>query len=172
VTFSFYDHKPVAAGQVINRLQFTWRGTPSRTAAASARAFGVILYITVFHWLMYTVLQISIILLDPNLSDDADIILDLEERKPLPRLLLFIVIIYKIFQWMYIGITAYVLWSLRTSVRTKYGIPGDSCSDGLWSLFCPCLVAGQLLRHTTDYEVYPSHLCSSTGLSKNAPIIV
>ena len=162
----------MAAGQVINRLQFTWRGTPSRTAAASARAFGVIMYITLFHWLMYTFTEISIMVLDPNYPYDTDNMFDPDELKPIPGILLFIIIAYKLLQWLYIGITAYILWSLRMSVRAKYGIPGDSSTDCVWSCFCPCLVAGQLLRHTTDYEVYPSQLCSATGLSKNAPIIV
>jgi Cys-rich protein (TIGR01571 family) len=161
----------VATGQVINRLQFTWQGTPARTAASSARAFGVILYITLFHWFMFAILELAIIILDPNSPyddyGDTEVV-----PKPITGLLLFIIVVYKILQWLYIGITAFVLWSLRTSVRAKYGIPGNSKEDCIWSCCCPCLVAGQLLRHTTDYEVYPSQLCSSTGLSKSAPMLV
>ena len=60
----------MAGGQVIRRLQFTWRGTPSPDAAASARAFDIIFYITVFHWFMFGFLYLAIWLLDPEAYDE------------------------------------------------------------------------------------------------------
>jgi len=68
--------------------------------------------------------------------------------------------------------TVWLLFQLRQSVREKYAIPGTVLEDGFWSFCCPCLVAGQMLRHTTDYNVYPSQLMTATGLPDTAPMIV
>ena len=179
----------MAGGQVIRRLQFTWRGTPSPNAAASARAFDIIFYITVFHWFMFGFLYLAIWLLDPEAYDEPtrDCLdaykqyeHDYEKLKELypecidepEGLLLAIIIMFQIFKWIYAVITIWLLYSLRRSVRTKYAIPGTPHEDCCWSFWCPCLVAGQLLRHTTDYDVYPSQLCTDTGLPANAPAIV
>lgn len=159
----------MAAGQVIRRLQFTWRGTPSRTAAASARAFAIIFYITVFHWALFGLLYVAILCFDPNDLSQPEPVTGWVE--PTGALLAFLVL-FDIFKYLYIGITVWLLYSLRVSVRAKYAIPGDPTDDCCCAFWCPCLVAGQLLRHTTDYEVYPSQLCTSTGLPKSAPLIV
>jgi len=59
----------VAGGQVIRRLQFTWRGKPAPNAAESAQAWGIIFYITVFHWFMFGFLYLATYLLDPEAFD-------------------------------------------------------------------------------------------------------
>jgi hypothetical protein len=56
----------VAGAQVIRRLNFTWRGTPATTIGASAQAFHIVLYVTVFHWIMFAVLYVASFILDPN----------------------------------------------------------------------------------------------------------
>ena len=177
----------VAAGQVIRRLQFTWRGTPSPSAAASARAWDIVFFVTIFHWFMLGFLYASIYVLDPSAFDEpTDECLALMEeldyemlRIEYPEcvfepkgLLQVIFILYTIFKWMFLGITVLLLYNVRKSVRAKYAIPGSPLEDGVCSFCCPCLVAAQLLRHTTDYDVYPSQLCTPTGLPNNVPTIV
>lgn len=159
----------VAAGQVIRRLQFTWRGTPSRTAAASARAFAIIFYITLFHWGLFAFAFVTIAVLDPN-----------DRSKPEPitgwiqptGMLKTIMVSYDIAKYVYYGLTVWLLYNLRVSLRNKYAIPGAAVDDCCCSCWCPCLVAGQMLRHTTDYDIYPSQLCTATGLPNSAPMIV
>ena len=177
----------MAGGQVIRRLQFTWRGTPSHSAAASARAWDIVFYITVFHWFMFGFLYLSIYVLDPSAfadpTDECMALIDELEydilRDEYPEcvfepegLLLVIFVLFDIFKYMYVGITVWLLYSVRRSVRAKYAIPGSPIEDGVCACVCPCLVAGQLLRHTTDYDVYPSQLCTPTGLPDSVPAIV
>jgi hypothetical protein len=159
----------VAAGQVIRRLQFTWRGTPSPTTAASARAFAIVLYITIFHWFTIAVLYVTSLALNPNDYSKPEPITGWE--KPTGTLLV-VMVLFDIFKYMYYGITVWLLYNLRVSVRAKYAIPGNEGDDCCCSFWCPCLVAGQLLRHTTDYDVYPSQLCTDTGLPARTPMIV
>jgi Cys-rich protein (TIGR01571 family) len=159
----------VAAGQVINRLQFTWTGTPAQTAAQSARAFSILLYITLFHWILFWVLFFIAPTLDPN-----------DYGKPMPPtgwippsgFYLKFLIFYDILKYVYFIIVCVLLVILRKSVRAKYGIQASEGEDVIASCCCPCLVAGQMLRHTTDYDLYPAQLCSATGLSSGAPSIV
>lgn len=177
----------MAGGQVIRRLQFTWRGTPSPSAAASARAWEIVFFITIFHWFMFGFLYLSVLVLDPSafdepteeclaLMEDLDPeILRLEHPECVfepSGLLLLIFILFDVFKWMYMGITVLLLFNVRRSVRAKYAIPGSPIEDGVCSCCCPALVAAQLLRHTTDYDVYPSQLCTPTGLPRTAPAIV
>jgi len=57
-------------------------------------------------------------------------------------------------------------------VRERYAIPGGEWEDCCCSLACPCLVSGQLLRHTMDYDVYPATCCTETGIPSHGPAIV
>jgi Cys-rich protein (TIGR01571 family) len=161
----------VAAGQVINRLQFTWSAIPARNAGESARAFAILLYITIAHWTLFVMLEISVFALYPKPPSDVYVPID-ELPKP-EGLLLAIIHIYTVLKWAYFIIIAVIVFSLRKSVRAKFGIPGSSFEDCCCAFWCNCLVVGQMLRHTTDYDVYPSQLCSSTGLSSRvSPMIV
>jgi hypothetical protein len=72
-------------------------------------------------------------------------------------------------------ITAIVLRNLRVYIRTKYAIPQNDPvmnNDCCCSCCCPCFVAGQMLRHTTDYNEYPATCCTETGIPPRAPSIV
>ena len=161
----------MAAGQVINRLQFTWTAVPARNAAESARAFAILLYITVAHWILFGLLEISVIALYPEPEPDVYVPID-EMPKP-EGLLRIIVNIYTLLKWVYVILIVVIVFQLRKSVRAKFGIPGSCFEDCCCAFWCNCLVVGQMLRHTTDYDVYPSQLCSSTGVSSNvSPMIV
>ena len=162
----------VAAGQVINRLQFTWTAIPARNAAESARAFVILFYITVAHWILFAILEISVILLYPT-PEESDVYVPIDELPKPTGILLSIIKIYDVLKYAYFLIVIVIVFSLRKSVRAKFGIPGSCFEDCCCAFWCNCLVVGQMLRHTTDYDVYPSQLCSSTGLSSTArPMIV
>jgi hypothetical protein len=104
--------------------------------------------------------------------DDNDYSLPPEEWKDPSDTIVKIGLCVDIVKYMYLMVTVFLLYKVRQSVRSKYAIPGDETHDCCWSIWCPCLVAAQLLRHTTDYDVYPSQLCTQTGLPDNAPRIV
>lgn len=162
----------MAAGQVINRLQFTWTAVPARNTAESARAFAILFYITVAHWIMVALLEVFGFALFPQ-PDESDGYVPMDEYPEPEGLRLVIINIYSVLKWAYFIIVIVIVFSLRKSVRAKFGIPGSSFEDCCCAFWCHCLVVGQMLRHTTDYEVYPSQLCSSTGLSsKVGPMLV
>jgi hypothetical protein len=71
-----------------------------------------------------------------------------------------------------------LLFFVRSHVREKYSIPEKykcpvGSEDLCCSLFCPCFTAAQLLRHTTDYELYKeAECCSDTGLPFHVQAII
>jgi Cys-rich protein (TIGR01571 family) len=162
----------VAAGQVINRLQFTWTAVPARNVAESARAFTILLYITIAHWTVIAFVEIAIFSLYPK-PEESDVYVPIDELPKPEGLLRTILTINSVLKWAYFIFITIMAFSLRKSVRAKFGIPGSCFEDCCCAFWCNCCVVSQMLRHTTDYDVYPSQLCSSTGLSsKVSPMIV
>lgn len=149
----------VAAGQVIQRLKFTWQGTPAGSSAESARAFDIIFYITLFHWFMIISMFLAL-----AAFDDTDYTLPVNERDPPTGLLLVVIIFFDFFKYAYFILNVYILFRLRLSIRKQSGIPGDASQDFCQTLWCPCLAAAQLLRHTTSYDRVPARFCTRTGL--------
>ena len=176
--FYFISSVPkVASGQVINRLKFTWTARPARNAAESARAFAILLYITIVHWTVIGITEVAIFTLYPkNVGPDAyapNTEYGYTEPVEISGLLAVIMKINSILKWAYLVIVTFIAFSLRKSVRAKFGIPGSAFEDCCCAFWCNCCTVGQMLRHTTDYDVYVSQLCSPTGLStKVDPMIV
>ena len=61
-----------------------------------------------------------------------------------------------------------LLIKTRRKVRYEFDIPvGNTCEDGLLSIFCtPCIIS-QMQQHTSDYATYVGHCCSDTGFSEH-----
>lgn len=157
----------MGAGQVINRLQLTLTSVPSNTEAGSARAFAITFYITIIMWALYVVVELCILAFIP-FSDYQYY----QIPKPEGNLAAFIQM-YNTLKWAFVLLTLVVVTLLRRAVRGKYKIPGNCLADCCCAFWCRCCVVGQMLRHTTDYDVYPSRVCSPTGLSsKGSPMIV
>jgi len=76
-----------------------------------------------------------------------------------------------------LGLLSFILIGMtRKYIRTKYEIAatcgGDYVEDALCAWFCSCLVLGQMLRHTANYESKGSaRCCTPTGLSMNEQIV-
>jgi Cys-rich protein (TIGR01571 family) len=146
----------VAAGQVISRLHLTWNGQPGNTSQ-TAGGFQTILILVVAYVIVRILLFIwSLFYIDLD-NDGHLIVLDI----------LTDVVHYSFYGW-----TVYVLWNVRIRLREKYAIPSQGTEDFCCSCFCPCFVAAQMLRHTTDYETYPATCCTERGIPAHAPSIV
>lgn len=161
---------PIAAGQVISRLGLTWMGRPG-TVQATAGAFRKLLYLTLSFWFTRVFLLLVIAILDPNVG------LDSAEYTQPGSVYYFFVAIDDMLWYGYYAFTVILLRNLRSHVRSKYAISEtDSCPTGCedtcCSLFCPCLVVSQMMRHTADYETYGGRCCTDTGLPNHAPSIV
>lgn len=164
----FPRHTIVAAGQVIRRLQLTWYGRPGSVGQV-AIAFRVIFTVVAVYFAIYVSLIFVLVFLDPNTytPPDAPIV------PPPPGSLYWkVAVVRDIFHWIYWIATTIVLTNLRHFVRHKYAIPAHEAEDCCCSCWCPCFVSAQLLRHTTDYDVYPATCCTETGIPAHVPSIV
>lgn len=153
--------RTVAAGQVISRLKLSWYGRPG-TVGQQAVAFKIIFIAVVVYFAIYLSMYFALVLMvpaNPQITPPSDTFYA-------------IAFIWKIFHYVYWIVTTIVLTNLRRFVRQKYAIPAYEAEDCCCSCWCPCLVSAQMLRHTTDYDVYPAYCCTETGLPPHAPAIV
>lgn len=159
----------MAAGQVIARLKLTALGRPGNTAQA-ARAFQIIFGAVTLYFSIYVAMGFVLVYLDPNTYEPPG-----SPQIDPPTSWLIIALIRDMFHYIYWIATAIVLTNLRRFVRQKYAIPDGPVGD--WedcccSCWCPCFVSAQMLRHTTDYDVYPATCCTERGIPPNAPSIL
>ena len=162
----------LATGQVIRRLGLNWTGVTAVDARERANAFPIILGIVALYMVLHFVLLFIVAALDPedpnaDSKDPAYV-----PQEPTMTFLVFLEL-YKWWQFVYWILSTVVLIRTRRSLRQKYGIPAQcGQEDAVCAICCHCCVAAQMLRHTTDYNVYPSYLCTDTGLPKHAAAIV
>jgi Cys-rich protein (TIGR01571 family) len=162
----------LATGQVIRRVGFNWTGVTAVDAREKAQAFPIILAIVALYMFLHFTLLFIVVALDPE-DPDADSS-DPNYVPPEPTMAFLVVLeMYKWWHFAYWILSTVILAHTRRSLRQKYGIPA-ACGqeDIVCAVCCHCCVAAQMLRHTTDYNVYPSYLCTDTGLPKHAPSIV
>lgn len=162
----------LATGQVIRRLGLNWSGVTAADAREKANAFPIILAIVVAYMVIHFALLFVVVALDPEDPDADKKDPNYVAPEPTMKFLVFLEL-YKWWHFFYWILSTVVLIRTRRSLRQKYGIPAQhSKEDALCAICCHCCVAAQMLRHTTDYNVYPSYLCTDTGLPKHAPSIV
>lgn len=155
-------------GQVATRLHLTWLGTTTGSAAESAVTFKKLFALVWIYWAMRAFLLYLIYLVDPNVDS-------VEWVPPSPAYHL-VCAIDDIFSYAYFVFSAIILRNTRKHIRSKYAIPeGDHCPRG-WedcccSLCCPCFTVAQMMRHTTDYQMYGARCCLDSGVSPTAPSI-
>lgn len=151
---------PVAAGQVLNRLQ----SARSSTTRQQAGPFLQILALVVGFFVTRIVLFIAIAIMDPNVHEEHP-----QHYVDPPHLYHFLAVFDSWIGYVYMAFTTILLVMVRRLVRHKYHIPAGPCDDCCLSFFCPCLVASQMLRHTADYGTYHGRCCTGTGLEASSP---
>ena len=161
----------VGAGQVAHRLQLTYLGHyhSNNKKSTLQSAFVTLLAIYLSFWCTRIILFTAIALVDPNVHSTEWI-----DPPPIYRILCAL---DDLLAYVYFIFSVIVLRNLRSHMRKMYAIPeSGQCPTG-WedtccSILCPCLVTGQMLRHTAEYETYSGRCCSETGLSEAAPEVV
>ena len=160
---------PIATGQIVSRLHLTICG---QAGIAPIRSRPVIFLSIVTAVLTFFTVRVFLFLLitlhDPNLMKESSI----EWIEPSTTYYVLCAIDDCV---GLIGtvLMIYQIYRVRLHVRARYAIPGNATADLTCSICCPTLVVAQLLRHTTDYEQYPSLCClSATGIPITAPSIV
>ena len=171
----------VAAGQVISRMGLDWTGKPARSPGQAAAAFSVVLGIVIVYYMVRVPLAITNSIIgdydddeeerdDQHENGEGD---DDDDDDDDDGIVFLIIMIWFCLFWI---IMAVLLARVRSTVRERYGIPpsclGETLDDPAVSCCCCCFAAGQMLRHTTDYETYPSTCCTRTGIPPTAPSIV
>jgi hypothetical protein len=161
----------LAGGQVISRLNLTWYGRPGGSAAK--KPFRTLLKLTIFIYFFRTLFFSIVCLLDPNwgISSRSEWV-----HEP-GYWYYFFALADDILAYGFILFVAIVLTSIRSYIRHKYSIQQGRCpricvpvSDCCLSLWCPCLVASQHLRHTGNYETSSARCCSSNGLAAQTEV--
>mmetsp|Transcript_210 Transcript_210/g.272 ORF Transcript_210/g.272 Transcript_210/m.272 type:complete len:266 (+) Transcript_210:59-856(+) len=160
---------PIAVGQVATRLNLTWLGMSGATVSESTVTFRKLFYLVWIYWAIRAFILYLVYLVDPNVDSD-------EYVRP-SQAYFTVCAIDDVFSYGYLIFSVIILRNTRKQVRSRYAIPeGDvcpaGCEDTCCSLWCPCFVAAQLMRHTTDYGAYPGRCCTETGLPPTAPSIV
>ena len=163
---------PLATGQVITRLRtLSWLGQGGATAAQSASAFKTLFYLTWGYWGIRAVFFYMIYVLDPNVG------LHWHEWTTPGRAYYVVCAIDDVLWYLYLAFSVVVLRNTRSHLRKKYAIPESDqcptgCEDVCCSIFCPCFVVSQMMRHTADYDTHGGRCCSERGLPPSAPEIV
>jgi len=169
----------LAAGQVMSRMGLDWTGKPARTPGQAAAAFTIIMGIVLTYYAVRIPLGITFNIVandddeeedsSSNEGSDKD---DDDDDEDGDFVSLLILIWFSLF-WVVMCI---LLTRVRKTVRERYGIPanklGEVWEDPIVSCCCCCFSAGQMLRHTTEYDTYPATCCTRTGIPPTAPSIV
>lgn len=146
-------------------MQLSWKGLP--TDHPSPNAFTILLAGTILYWTVYLILGQIMFWTNPNLyaeDEDAPFI------DP-PPFWWFLAALHDLLHYIFVVGTALLLYNVRRTVRHQSAIrQAHVFQDAVCSLCCPCLVAGQLLRHTTDYDVYPATCCTERGVPEHAVV--
>jgi Cys-rich protein (TIGR01571 family) len=172
----------LATGQVIRRMGLDWEGNPTDSAQRKAAAFPTLLVIVVVYFAVHLTIYFVMVSVLPDDDEDAEDEVkeyedgeyhpEDEEEEPPPAFFI-LYFLYRFWHLVYWVGSTIVLVRTRRSVRQRYGIPGDDAEDCVCAIACHCCVASQLLRHTTNYDVYPSYSCESdTGLPPHVPAIL
>lgn len=135
-------------------MKLTWNGTDGNTSQTTG-AIQTIFFVVISYWAIHLSLSFALGFFE---EDEAPFVI-IDNLDNSLHLCFFL-------------LTFYVLRRARRTVREKYGIPASGREDACCSLFCPCFVSAQMLRHTTDYDTYPATCCTETGLPAHAPSIV
>ena len=151
----------MGAGQVISRLKLRWNGRPGNSVSETTGSFQKLFYLV----LLYAVVRFILLIFELIHIDD-----DINGAQV--DGFLVGAVLSDFIHYSFFGLTVYVLVNVRQQVRQRYGIPGHVNEDCVCSCCCPCFVAGQMLRHTTDYDVYPATCCTDRGIPAHAPSIV
>ena len=136
-------------------------------------AFPILLGLVILYYAIHYALYLLLLYIDPERTlDDSE---DHPEWATTPPSKEWMEVdhVYVFWFWLFWVLLAVVLYNTRSHVRTRYGIPAEfPHSDACLSFCCPCYTAGQLLRHTTEYDIYPANVCTDRGIAKHAPEIV
>lgn len=166
-----------ALGQLLTRMNLTWRGSVNRkgsypTTSAFKILFGIGLAFAIGEFIIGYLQQIYGMTEVITVSVDA-------YGEAITRT----VVTYP--AWLNAVNNATSLSSvlllfvltmrLRSFVRSKYNIPEKTCNgceDCCCSFWCSACTLCQIGRHTADYNKYPAGCCTENGLTAGAPEVV
>lgn len=168
----FLSSFSVGTAQVIRRFGLQWNGL-SGTRQQASIAYPTLVGLVCLYYFVRVGLYFILIYIDPERTlDDPEDHPEWETTPP-SKAWLETDNLYIFWFWLFWIFMAVILYNTRAHVRTKYGIPAEfPHSDACLSFCCPCYTVGQLLRHTTEYDIYPANVCTDRGIAPHAPEIV
>jgi Cys-rich protein (TIGR01571 family) len=175
----------ILTAQVMTRMNLDVLGRPSSNNNNRTVTFRIVFLIVVIEAFLYHVARpIAFLMTNDYVTMEPDVVVAIPKEgmeglaSLFDTLFLYLRLVYMIF-------VVYILTVTRSFVRNKYGIPTYCCDsrspttssggvveDCCLSFWCACCTAGQLARHTMDYDTYRGVCCSSTGVPDYVPSVV
>lgn len=151
---AFFCYK-IAMAQIMTRMQLTWLGEFG-PKVATQNTFKIVVLLFASYTLYSTSLEFASLDYTPETMPTTIVVMKA------------------------IGSVMFGVWSLyslcrtRQNVRAQYQIPEQlpCCEDLICAVCCTCCTISQMLRHTGEYETYPSSCCSTTGHPAGVPLTV
>lgn len=171
----------ILTAQVMTRMNLDILGRPSPTSRRVI-TFYVVLVIVLLEVFLFHIVREILIWMTYNtvtLPSGVDILMPKEGMEGLASLIATFFLYQRL---MYVIFVVYILTVTRFFVRNKYAIPTYFCNtpsssvgiveDCCLSFWCSCCTAGQVARHTMDYDTYRGVCCSSTGVPDYVPSVI
>lgn len=102
----------VATGQVISRLQLTWKGRPTNSVAEATGTFRVLFFLVLGYWALRGFMLFIIANLDPNSRFDGTTTDPADYKEP-PNIYYFCCFLDDVFWYSYFAFSVYVLKNVR-----------------------------------------------------------
>jgi Cys-rich protein (TIGR01571 family) len=169
---------PILVAQVMTRMNLNVLGRPSSNNNNRNMTFRIVSAIVVIQMFKHYVAQpIAIGMTNDFVTTEPGVVVAVP-KEGMEGLASLFSTFFVYSDLVYLIFVVYIFTVTRSFVRNKYAIPAICCRDGeivedcCFSFWCTCCTAGQLARHTMDYNTYPGVCCSSTGVPDNVPSIV
>jgi len=169
---------PILTAQVMTRMNLDILGR-SVPATRKVNTFYVVLIIALLEVFLVRIVNLVLFKMTHNevtLSPGIVVEVPKEGMEGVASLIATVFLYQRL---MFIIFILYIFTVTRAVVRNKYAIPTSFCTCGAGivedcclSFWCSCCTAGQLARHTMDYDTYPGVCCSRTGVPDYVPSII
>ena len=121
LTYYFLPIDEVAMGQVISRLQLTWKGRPTNSIHEATGSFKFLLYIVCAYWFVRANMLFIIANLDPGTKFDGSYP-DYSNEDETPNSYYFCCALDDLFWYSYFAFSVYLLKNIRYVSRMKTSV--------------------------------------------------
>jgi len=171
----------VLTAQVMTRMNLDILGRPAPTSR-KVNTFYVVLIIVLLEVFLFRIVKEILFWMTHNTLTLPSGVVTAVPKEGMEGVASLIDTFFLYQRLMYIIFVVYILTVTRSFLRNKYAVPTHFChtpstsagvvEDCCLSFWCSCCTAGQLARHTMDYDTYRGVCCSTTGVPDYVPSVI